>query len=231
VTADTEWTLKISNLTDMTISLEYTELLAMPKTTVDAYLYCYGNLIASGSWSGVQLGFLLDQVGVEPETASVEFKAQDGYFVSIPIELTQRSDVIVAYELDDIPLPETLRLVVPEENGDVWIAMIISIHHSLLSAMGSSNSLPALQKLIEPESVKPKNESGIQSFTQSTDDIQTLPQTPMKQDSSQSEGASFPPIIKYEILAATIAVMAIAGCLMHRKSRSMFQKRTRSQIG
>ena len=38
-----------------------------------------------------------------------------------------RPDVIIAYEKDGVPLPETLRLVIPGANGGIWIGLITSI--------------------------------------------------------------------------------------------------------
>ena len=38
-----------------------------------------------------------------------------------------RPDVIIAYKLNSYPLMETLRLVIPDANGNMWIAMITSI--------------------------------------------------------------------------------------------------------
>jgi hypothetical protein len=43
-----------------------------------------------------------------------------------------RSDVIIAYEKDHAPLLETLRLVIPEANGNLWISMITSMNMSSL---------------------------------------------------------------------------------------------------
>ena len=128
--ASTGGDLQISNLSGTTITLAYDNLYTMPKTTVYAELYCYGSLVTSGDWGGVQLSDLLNQAGLDPTVASIDFTAADGYVVSIPIAEAMRLDVIVAYEKDSAPLSEGLRLVVPEENGDIWIAGITSISMS-----------------------------------------------------------------------------------------------------
>jgi len=105
----------------------------MPKTIVSADLSCYGNLISSGAWGGVKLSDLINQAGIDPSVASIDFTAQDGYSVSIPINTAVRTDIIVAYDLDGAPLTEVLRLVVPEANGNIWIARITSINMSISS--------------------------------------------------------------------------------------------------
>ena len=79
---NTEWNLKIITPSGTTINYSYDQILAMPKSSENAALLCFGNLVTSGLWSGVNLGYLLEQVGVDPTVASIDFKAQDGYTAS-----------------------------------------------------------------------------------------------------------------------------------------------------
>ncbi len=121
----------------------------MPKTTVYADLLCYGTPVSSGDWEGVKLSDLLNEVSLDPSAMSVDFKAQDGYTVSIPIEMALRPDVIVAYDLSGLPLSETLRLVVPNSNGNIWISMITQITldtKSLSDAIAATPSLSSTQQ-------------------------------------------------------------------------------------
>ena len=55
-------TIVISSNNSVTLSLS--DLMAMPKTIVDAELLCFGRSIKDGSWGGVQLGFLLEAAGL-----------------------------------------------------------------------------------------------------------------------------------------------------------------------
>jgi DMSO/TMAO reductase YedYZ molybdopterin-dependent catalytic subunit len=127
VSASTEWNLKITNLAGAAVNYSYDQLLAMPISNVSAAIYCFGNPVTFGVWGGVSLSYLLQQVGVDPAVASIDFLAKDGYTASIPLQVAMQPDVIVAYELDGSPLPQTLRLVLPGENGAMWIAVITSI--------------------------------------------------------------------------------------------------------
>lgn len=104
------------------ISLTLEELIAMPQITVNAALYCYGELVTSGDWTGVQLGFLLEMAEYNENAQSIQFDAEDGYSITILITEALREDVIIAYEKDG--QPETLRLVIPGANGNLWISMI-----------------------------------------------------------------------------------------------------------
>ena len=124
VTDDSEWTLIVDGAVNEPLNLTLSELVAMPKSTVFAELYCYEKLVTSGSWTGVRLGYILEKVGYYPQATDVTFYAADGYIITLNCTLAMREDVIIAYEIDGIPLLETLRLVVPGENGAFWISMI-----------------------------------------------------------------------------------------------------------
>ena len=138
--------LYVTNTDGTTTTIPSDYLLTLPKTTVYAELYCYGNLVTDGNWSGVKLTDLLNQVGeIDEHTDSIHFEAQDGYKVRIPIQTAVREDVLIAYEKDGVSLPEGLRLVIPSINGNLWIALIVSITMSteqvpegLSSNIGSS---------------------------------------------------------------------------------------------
>jgi len=107
------------------ISLTLEELIAMPQTTVNAALYCYGDLVTSGDWTGVQLSLLLEMAEYNENANSVQFYAEDGYSITILMTEALREDVIISYEKDS--QPETLRLVIPGANGNLWISMINSL--------------------------------------------------------------------------------------------------------
>ena len=119
--------LQITNLSGTKFTFTPQELTAMPKTYVYSDLFCYGNLVVTGNWGGIQLNYLLSQANLTAEVGSVQFLASDGYKVIIPINLALEPQVIVAYEKDEQSLSEEYRLVLPELNGAAWIAQITSL--------------------------------------------------------------------------------------------------------
>ena len=138
-----QWSLQITDLTGNTVSYAYNQLLAMPVTSIASDLDCDGDLVDAGNWSGVSLSYLLQQAGLDSAVAWVNFRAQDGYAVSIPLSEALNPNVIVAYEMDGSPLPEVLRLVLPGENGSNWINKIISITMSAaMAGVGQYGSTP-----------------------------------------------------------------------------------------
>ena len=235
--SNTQWNLPITSLSGTTINLTYDDLLAMPKTVVSADLACYGNPISSGAWGGVKLVDILNQAGIDPSVVSVEFTAQDGYSVSLPINTAIRTDIIVAYDLDGAPLTEVLRLVVPEANGNIWIAMITSIKMSTspVEQVQSGNSgqsiidqyqaivnttTPAptqLQHRIETQPIIPSNETTIEPGTTPT--IVTIPKS--EQKLGGQENSFFPFEFVWVLLGVAVVVVASFVFYSRKKNPSL----------
>ncbi len=127
---DSEWTLVVDGSVANTLTLKYEEILAMPKTTVYAELYCVDSpslVLARGRWSGVKLGLLLERAQVLSEAFKVVFHANDSYSSDLPVATAMREDVIIAYELNSRPLSEKLRLVTPGKWGYKWVSRLARI--------------------------------------------------------------------------------------------------------
>lgn len=123
------WTLVVDGLVYRNLNLSIPDLLSMPATSVDAPLYCAGNLeytVENGTWEGVKLKLVLEEAGIRPDAIKVAFYAPDGFSTDLNIQDAQREDVVVAYKKDGeylragdgSPAP---RLVVPGKWGYKWI--------------------------------------------------------------------------------------------------------------
>lgn len=141
---DSEWGLLVDGSGSRPLNLTFNELVAMPRSTVFAELYCFRIFVTSGNWTGVRLGFVLEKAGLHPQAVNVTFYATDGYTITLPIATATREDVIIAYEKDGEPLTETLRLVVPGENGHKWISMITQITIGTVPAIPEFPTMPTL---------------------------------------------------------------------------------------
>jgi hypothetical protein len=233
VLASTEGNLKVINLAGTTVNYTYDQLMAMPKSNVSADLNCYGAPVTSGNWSGVSLSYLLQQVGMDPAVSSIDFLAQDGYAVNIPLQVAMQPGVIIAYEVNGSPLSEGLRLVVPGANGNIWIALITSIT--------MSTSVISVSQSVAGNGIEPPTDSTGQSSTQQQEPVQTQPTTPKNENStepvvppanvtqpaqkastppeSSPEGLGFPVVVAYAIaLGATVALVAV-GYFIHKDRR------------
>jgi len=217
----------VNNTFDRTSAFSFEDLTAMPKTIVYAELSCFGTLLQTGNWGGVSLGVLLSAAGFNEPTADIQFYASDGYTVPYSISDSTSKDVIIAYELDGNPLPETLRLVVPGANGELWISMITTMSINSAFYPSSPNpdaasivlNQPALQPSSTPQpSPTPKPRD--QLITQPTVQPTVLPPTnpPVQQQNASSLNLQIK--YGYPVLTGIIVVVTLAiGYLFYRRRK------------
>jgi DMSO/TMAO reductase YedYZ molybdopterin-dependent catalytic subunit len=237
--ASTEWNLKITSLAGTTVNYSYNQLLAMPMFNVSASLFCFGNLVTYGLWSGVSLSYLLEQVGVDPAVASIDFKAQDGYSASLPLQVAMLPNVIIAYEKDGSPLSEELRLVLPGENGAMWIALITSItmNAAVIDSDQYLSSTTAVQSQLPPmnsigqstaqqqepaqahPTAAPKNETKTEPIAPPANITQPDQKTTPQQDSNP-KSLGFPVMVVYGIALGAIVALVAASYLAYNRRRS-----------
>jgi hypothetical protein len=227
--ADNAWMLGITNLKGETTVIDYNQLTAMPSTTVEADLYCYGALVTSGQWTGVKISDLLNTINADLSASSIEFTAQDGYKIAIPMETAMRSDVIIAYALNSYPLMETLRLVIPDANGNMWISMITSM---TLSYSGASNIISATSGYVINQNRDAQNTDPNAHPTQQTPTptatptlTPTDPPTPTPTiHVSPVQQTATQPVFPFELFyaAAVTVTLVLAGLLVikHKKTRT-----------
>jgi hypothetical protein len=201
------------------------DIYAMPKTTVYSDLSCYGRLIESGLWGGVSLRVLLAEAGYTEPTANLRFYASDGYTTSLTLSDDTSQDVIVAYELEGSLLPEVLRLVIPNANGEGWIAMITSISINSPTYPVSPNP-DAAQIIVNQPRLQPP--STLQTSPTPKPTVQLTPQPTVPQPTNQpaqrqdslstsvQNGNIYPIIIG--TIAAAAATVAI-GYLFYKRRR------------
>ena len=83
-------------------------------------------------WTGVPLQNILDKAGVKAEAKVVVFRCADGYHTAVPIDRALREEVLLAYKMNDEPLPAKhgfpVRLLNPGHYGTKnpkWIMNIM----------------------------------------------------------------------------------------------------------
>lgn len=130
-TADGEidWQVTVTGLVEQPLNLNWTEIVAMPKSSVNAEIICVDfpdTVVMQGKWTGIKLRTLLDEAEPSASAIKVAFYAADGYSTDLSLETAMRDDIILAYEKDGSPLND-LRLVVPGKWGYKWISMLTRI--------------------------------------------------------------------------------------------------------
>jgi DMSO/TMAO reductase YedYZ molybdopterin-dependent catalytic subunit len=210
--AGAQWVVQINGAVDNPFSFTLADLAVMPQTDVSAALLCDGAYVTSGIWTGVKLSYLLEQAEFHQNASSIVFHAQDGYTSNIPIGAIQNDDVIVAHALDGEPLKETLRLVLPNANGEFWIAWLTSITVSM------DPYTPPQQQMIPPPPPLPPKTPPKQTPTMPTpptpsqNQTTTQPVTPPtdSQPLQSSSSSVIPAEYGVPVILAAIAVTPTA---------------------
>jgi DMSO/TMAO reductase YedYZ molybdopterin-dependent catalytic subunit len=106
-----DWRLDIAGLVQKPARFSLVELKSMPSRTQITRHDCVEGWSVIGKWKGVRLEEILNRVRPRPEAKYVVFRCMDGdddgnnYYESIDLADAVHPQTILAYELNDRPLP------------------------------------------------------------------------------------------------------------------------------
>jgi DMSO/TMAO reductase YedYZ molybdopterin-dependent catalytic subunit len=136
------WNLTVGGMVDKPLKLSLSDLRGLPSTTEYVTMECISNnvggeLMSTGSFTGVSLRELLSTAGPQARGTWAAFKARDGYAESLPMSLIQGApEILVAYDLDGAPLPMghgfPARMLIPGHygmKGPKWLDSIAVVDH------------------------------------------------------------------------------------------------------
>lgn len=230
-----DWQLTVSGLVRNPLTLNWTELTALPTTTVPAALICVdfpNQILLQGYWTGVKLQTLFDMADALPSTVKVAFYAADGYSTDLTIETAKNEDVILAYEINGTALND-LRLVVPGKWGYKWISQVTSIElvdynylgkwesqgYSDEADVGSGGqtirdlqSLPKLNSTSPPPATPPPSNPSSPTPSATAPPVDQVTPTP-----EPSQEMSIPTEAIYAIALAVVAVIIVVALTFVRK--------------
>ena len=116
------WNLNIKGLVNNPLVLNYEEIKAMNPIEQYATLSCVsnkigGDLVRTALWKGVRLKDMIAKAQIKPGVKYIVFRCSDGYDVGIPLESGLMDGTILAYNMNNNPLPNDhgypLRAIVP----------------------------------------------------------------------------------------------------------------------
>ncbi len=239
-----DWQLEVVGLVDHPLSLNLSELAAMPATSVEATIYCVdfpSRIVETGSWTGVKLGYLLEAAGVSPSATKLAFFASDGYSTDLLLETATQPDIIVAYEKDGTTLG-ALRLVVPGRWGYKWISQLTKIEVVNYDFKGrwesqgySDDGLgPGVGKPDLPYKTDFPDRPTIEQNTTSVSPTSPNPSNPSNTTSSQETGNSIPdttspenpgslPIAPIVIIVVICIVLVGVAAMVYRRKHIHYE--------
>ena len=136
------WRLSVGGLVNKPLNLALSDLRGLPSATEYVTMECISNnvggeLMSTGSFSGVRLRDLLAMASPQANGTWAAFKAVDGYAESLPMSLILGApEILVAYDLDGAPLPAShgypARMLIPGHygmKGPKWLESIDLVDH------------------------------------------------------------------------------------------------------
>ncbi len=139
------WHLEVGGLVQNRAAWRLQDLLGFDATEQETTLMCISNgldagLISNAVWKGVPLGDLLDQAGVLSGAARVQLYGVDNYTDTIPLEKAMEPTMLLAYEMNGVPLPDRhgypLRAIVPGYFGEKHVKWLTRIEVTDARAKG-----------------------------------------------------------------------------------------------
>ncbi|WP_135304368.1 molybdopterin-dependent oxidoreductase [Haloarcula amylovorans] len=129
-----DWSLSVTGAVETELTVDYDELRSMDAQNQFSTLRCVGDSLNgkkmdTALWTGVPLGRLLDEAGVQSDCECVMLHAEDDYFVEFPIEALRRG--LLVYGMNGKLLPRghgyPVRALVAGHWGEVntkWVTEI-----------------------------------------------------------------------------------------------------------
>jgi DMSO/TMAO reductase YedYZ molybdopterin-dependent catalytic subunit len=133
---ESQWQLSIGGLVDRPHTYAFDDLRSMTAVTQETTLSCISNPVGGGlqsnaMWTGVPLADLLAEAGPEKGVVEVLVTSVDGYSDSFSIDKAMERSTLVAYEMNDEPLPQRhgypARILVPGLFGEKSVKWVTRI--------------------------------------------------------------------------------------------------------
>ena len=92
------WTVELGGLVDVPTALTFDDILALPKTVVDARLTSVSGFSVGGRGEGVRMGEVINLVNPQPTVSHVQFFSYGRtYSTCVPLEVACRERTLLAY--------------------------------------------------------------------------------------------------------------------------------------
>jgi DMSO/TMAO reductase YedYZ molybdopterin-dependent catalytic subunit len=136
------WQLVVDGQVEHSLTLSYSQLLAMPMKQQYESMMCISNEVggqymSNALWEGVPLMDLLQQVGVKPGATKVVFHSADDYSDSIHLSKALEPTTLMAVRMNGVTLPQEhgfpLRMLVPGIYGmkhAKWVTRIEVVNYN-----------------------------------------------------------------------------------------------------
>jgi DMSO/TMAO reductase YedYZ molybdopterin-dependent catalytic subunit len=130
-----EYLLTVTSYDNRNLTYSYEDILSTHTSHQKIVtLHCIEGWSVTILWEGVLVKDVIEEIGVDPDTKIIIFRAIDGYSTSLPLDYILENDIIIAYKMNDVTLPPErgfpFQLVAESKWGYKWIKWITQIELS-----------------------------------------------------------------------------------------------------
>jgi DMSO/TMAO reductase YedYZ molybdopterin-dependent catalytic subunit len=126
--------LKVGGLVDKPLILTYDEVLARPAESRVNIIHCVEGWDVKVLWEGVPVAALIDAAGAKASANTVIFRSADGYSTSLPLAYIRQKDILLAYKMNGMTLPEArgfpFEVAAEDKWGYKWAKWVTAIELS-----------------------------------------------------------------------------------------------------
>ena len=131
----TSYRLTVDGLVKAPQSFTYGQVLGgFPAYEKPVTLFCVEGWDVTILWEGVKVSDLIDAAGSDPRANTVIFTAVDGYSTSLPLDYIRDGNILLAYRMNNLTIPEErgypFMLVAEDRWGYKWIKWVTGIRLS-----------------------------------------------------------------------------------------------------
>ncbi|MGA2362286.1 MAG: molybdopterin-dependent oxidoreductase [Candidatus Aminicenantales bacterium] len=126
-----KYSLKIGGLVDKPVSYSYEQVLSHKAESKVTIIHCVEGWDVKILWEGVPIAELLGEAGPKPTANTVIFKSADGYSTSLPLDYITKKNILLAYKMNGLILPEErgfpFQVVAEDKWGYKWAKWVTAV--------------------------------------------------------------------------------------------------------
>ncbi len=126
--------LAVKGRVDTPLTLDYDGVIDRQAYKKIVTLNCVEGWSVDILWEGVRIRDILEQAGYDPNAKTVIFRCYDGYSTSLPLETVVGRDLLLAYKMNGIDLPQErgfpFQVVAEDKWGYKWAKWVTEIEVS-----------------------------------------------------------------------------------------------------
>jgi DMSO/TMAO reductase YedYZ molybdopterin-dependent catalytic subunit len=126
--------LEITGVVERPARLTYEQVLARPALSRVTVVHCVEGWDVKVLWEGVSIPDLLKESGVGSRARTVIFRSADGYSTSLPLADVMKKNMLLAYRMNGLTLPEErgfpFQVVAEDKWGYKWAKWVTRIELS-----------------------------------------------------------------------------------------------------